>query len=219
MPPQSTKPAVSPAIVVHALKLLYVPVAKAACSSVKFALLGPLGIKPPDPWWKIHSVDFPTVTPAECRELQAHRYDCFTVVRHPLDRLYSCWVSKFHPDRFRDLEQHHDVLRLGMSFPEFVAALEGIDLRTANEHIRPQSVILAPGRAKVLSFENVNRDWWQLRLSHPLLPELPMVNVSEHPDWRTAYSPELVERAVALYAGDLFAFGYKRGGDAWGAST
>ncbi len=218
-------PSVQPPIVVPPLRLVYVPIPKCACSSLKLVFRRLLGMPDPEPWWKIHetvwpsaNLKLPPIPDAElCLDLG---WSMLAVVRNPWDRLWSVYKSKFHKERFNDLSQHHDQLALDMTFLQFVVALGGIDLSTANEHLRPQMNILRPWRdlvepprdANVLRFERLNRQW--SALSFPKgprfmpLPELPHLNREDGLDYRCVYTPSMEAIVGELYRPDVEGLGY-----------
>lgn len=125
----------------------------------------------------------------------------FTIVRHPLSRLYHCYQSKFHPDRWKDLAQHHDVLRMNMTFYEVVNALFNVNLKDANKHLRPQIELLKPylNKVQILKLETLNLTWPKLGLS-----ELPDIT-----DTMNFNVDNVIKCAVDfLYHDDFVTFGY-----------
>jgi hypothetical protein len=225
-------PNVSPAIVCPKLRLIYVPVAKSASTSIKMALWHYENPSKPIHQWRIHSAPFEMVDASDLttgglaryQELVAGRpsYSVFTCVRHPLARLWSVYRDKLHPSRVADLSAHPE-LKAGMSFQDFMGALNKIDMVTANEHLRPQHLIIKPYTTDAMIFkvEHLKRGWEYLKLSQRQkglpLPGLGRYNDGSGPGgagvegsegWRSHYDAYTTEIAVRLYKKDLTQFGY-----------
>jgi len=216
-----TVPPVSPAILLPAdFCATYIPVAKAACSSIKMAIRRLYGMPDPAPWWTIHQTKWPLTIehdhPEVLRGMVRSGHRLFTCVRNPWDRLHAVWRHKFHLDRWNDLSQHHQHLRIDMKFVEFVRALENIDLESANEHLRPQMDILWPLSQQiedgaVLHVETLAGDWtyfWHNILMRKNAPPLPHINHGGSRDQGGAYDRGTRDRVEKLYAKDVHKLGY-----------
>ncbi len=132
-------------------------------------------------------------------------YAAFAFVRNPYTRLVSCWQNKvldgtpWQYDHLRDL-----------TLPEFVTVLEGMDLTTADRHVRTQTALLPLDRLTFLGrLERIAADWEQVcaLLGLDVLP-LPRENVSGPSREPVHLDDALAERIRRLYALDFAMFGY-----------
>ncbi len=132
-------------------------------------------------------------------------YAAFAFVRNPYTRLVSCWQDKvvggggWQYDDLRDL-----------TLAEFVTVLEGMDLTTADRHVRPQTALLPLDRLSFLGrLERIAADWEQVCALLGLGDlELPRANASTTPPEPVRLDAALAERIRRLYALDFAMFGY-----------
>ncbi len=132
-------------------------------------------------------------------------YAAFAFVRNPFTRLVSCWQNKVVDGTGWQLKDLRD-----LTLPEFVTVLEGMDLRTADRHVRTQTGLLPLDRLSFLGrLERIAADWEQLCALLGLgdLP-LPRENVSGPPPEPVHLDDALAERIRRLYALDFAMFGY-----------
>lgn len=202
-------------------RLAYIPIPKAACSAVKWALREARKLPLPEPWWKIHEMEWPERKnlgwALECAKScvsESERMCVFTVVRNPWDRLWSCYKSKFHKDRIKDLQGDHPECKLGMSFVEFCEFVCATPDHKSCEHIRSQSAqlksLLGPRGIfipnLVIKMEGLGIGWLNLTVKHKL-PPLKRLNETPH-DKQPPYGASLAKAIGSRYAEDCQRFIY-----------
>lgn len=146
-------------------KVGYLPVPKAANTSIRIALLPLCGadagaLKRPS---KVHK--FEALNKSQAVEgypgLDEDAY-IFTVVRHPAERLLSAWKNKVRS--MRDFGPAKAIgLRPWMSFDAFLETIASVPKEMLDSHFRMQSLLLseplkAP-KVKVIKMENLDEDW------------------------------------------------------------
>lgn len=113
-------------------------------------------------------------------------YVKFSIVRHPVDRLYSCYRYLSHggngsPD---DEELRHYIMSKATSFDGFVKQVLNSDILSNWDLLRPQHNYICDRLARVkvdllLRYEYLDEDYNKLRKLAPQLPpSLPHVNKS-----------------------------------------
>ena len=218
------------AVLLESRRAVYVEVPKVACSSIKIALAGVLGIDLGPAGGNPHVVDFPA--PREGPEASGPLYPglfSFAFVRDPWDRLVSCYRDKVRGEAkdFTGFDRERGVahclarfesIRAGMTFEEFVDAVAEIPDEEADEHFRSQHRFVCDRAGEVVvdllgRFESLEADWARvcdlLELPHEGLPR---TQVSGRPErYERYYSPGTRERAGNRFAGDVELFGYRFG--------
>jgi len=179
----------------------YISVEKAACTSIKAALLIADGIEPPEELSQVH------YHPHWFRQWFGAvpiRW-VFTFVRDPRVRLVSLWWDMVRTGRSREFMAD---LPASMTFSEFVRWIVARN-ELPNRHYAPQTLVLSRSRnGDALDFvghiETISEDWRVVQAHAPGLGELPHRNASDRPkDWRALYDPETWAIAGGYYAGDL----------------
>jgi hypothetical protein len=142
-------------------------------------------------------------------ELLACKLTRFTIVRHPFDRLVSCWADKVRGTGI--------LMPKDTSFARFVSRLND-DYVTGNRHVAPATRVLyheTTGELmvdRILRFEHLEEDWELIREEFGL-QKLQRVNTSKRGaapmDY---YTPEIVEAVAAYYQDDMKNFGYNMDG-------
>jgi len=137
-------------IISHKHRLIYIPINKAACSSIKKSLLPIFDLDnnlPP------HQAPFPTIPN---REIIAQKeYFTFGFVRNPWDRLVSCYRSKIRSYLINNsgvvngvyigfLNKYGNRFYAGMTFADFAAEVCRIPDSISDPHFRSQYYSLAP---------------------------------------------------------------------------
>ena len=129
------------------------------------------------------------------------------VVRHPLDRLVSCWAFFCNSETPLEIDGQHDIktlgYRYGMPFDEFLDI--AIESHAKNAHTEKQ--ILYAGNHKfdrLCRLENIAAEWSALRkrflmLKRPLI----VTHQSKHGHWSEYYSDLQSEKAMNVFAEDL----------------
>ncbi len=203
----------SRAIEMAELELIYVPIPKAANRSIKLALAHRLGMSLAES--DVHALPWKFLNK---RQLRASPFFRFTFVRHPLDRLLSCYTQKIvsyernkggRPEFWR----HGRRFWPQMSFDEFVHEVAKIPDSRSDVHFRSQHTFISNDVTAELpleftgKFESMEDDWNRFA-PHFDLPLLPSTNKTRHKPWREAYTPELEAIAHERYAVDMKLFGY-----------
>ncbi len=140
-----------------------------------------------------------------------YRWMC---IRHPLDRLVSCWAFFCNSDTDHEIKGQHDIIELGyyhkMPFDEFLdIALEKHEL---NAHTRKQARY-AGGKKfdRLCLLEELPEEWKMLQARfHFLTKELPLTHKSDHRHWSEYYTPEQRKRAEAVFSEDMELFEHER---------
>ncbi|MEM6579935.1 MAG: sulfotransferase family protein [Pseudomonadota bacterium] len=147
-------------------KILYVPIAKCACTSIKSLMVELAEIQRPDVAEKlgVHMITDRFNTGAQLKDkpmelarqiLAADEYLKFSVIRNPFERLVSAYLEKFVYNRHNPrnvlhtkpvlqiIQESEEVdLETGISFDEFATFILGQDPYTLDPHWRPQSLYL-----------------------------------------------------------------------------
>lgn len=128
----------------------------------------------------------------------------FGVVRHPLDRLLSCFSFFCLSDRLKNHPGMREIgYRPGMSWVEFLSI--ALQRHNDNEHTRFQAVFMGPHRFDRLArLENLGAAWAELRERFPVIErDVAVSHQSSHGDWRDAYDAGLRRWAELVFAADL----------------
>jgi len=154
-------------IVSHKYRFVYFVVPKAACTSIKTALIPVFNLSEEGYWRKnqfgelrlqVHDLFDNSPNQINRKRLEAiwgkqlHTYTKFTFVRNPWDRLVSCWTHKFK-DRIRFAGDSYlkpveppankpDLFDFEMSFEEFAKAVSNTPDEYSDIHFRSQYTIL-----------------------------------------------------------------------------
>lgn len=146
-------------------------------------------------------------------EIRALNERCFTFafVRNPLDRLLSAYSQQMAAsEREKTIFRQHKI-PFDASFAEFVRAVAALPDEGCNVHVRSQHRFVTDARGIVVEFagkiERIDEGWAGLSARFGL-PPLPRRNISDHPPYTDAYTPELARLAADRYAHDIQLFGY-----------
>ncbi|MGE0668952.1 MAG: sulfotransferase family protein [Sphingomonadales bacterium] len=184
----------------HAAIFIHIP--KSAGVSVKRSL-GISGLGHED------YLTFRSASPRKCRD-----YFKFAFVRNPWDRLLSAYsfLAAGGMPRF-DTQLSARLMSGVTGFEHFVLdRLERPDVRDVL-HFRPQFSFISdesgvPRMDFVGRLETIDADFAHICERLGLAAPLQRHNVSRHPDYRSAYTPEMHDVAARLYARDIELFGY-----------
>jgi hypothetical protein len=214
------RPLDAPILVCEDLRVAYVPVPKAANSSIRIALLQAMGHKV-DRTTRIHEVTRPMLVPAS-RFLARSRDDWFffTTVRDPTSRAISAWKNKLaEPDEiFGPLRRMGVTSRL--DFEQFLEVCAKWPAWALNDHFMPQNLLLSrPLQApdlKVFHFESLSDDWHMIAdalevRGAAVRPVLGRANASRRDCSRDAPVSQAARRLLGrIYGDDYDTFGYDR---------
>jgi hypothetical protein len=206
---------------------VYVEIPKVACSSIKLALAGLLGIDLEPVHGNPHEARFPAPpSPSTSGPLWPDLFS-FAFVRNPWDRLVSCYRDKiigeapdytsFDPERgvARCLARF-DAFKPGMSFDDFVEVVAGIPDEEADEHVRAQWTFIADRDGDIAvsfvgRFENLAHDF-RLACARAGLPDLdlPRAQACCSPARYSRYYSSTTRDLVAeRFQKDVELFGYE----------
>lgn len=208
--------------VFDAPKLVYLPIPKAACTSIKAALAKACDIV----FAKNQSVHtHPGMHKQEGRLNAAQSgYYKFSFVRNPFERLVSCYRQKiiFIPSRDHPkplYEYYFFSLPAHISFADFVERVAKIPDPLADNHFKSQYALLYSEERLQVDYvgkmENLDNEWKQIAEKYQLDPNLIQSNVTKdrqgcHSDYRLYYTEPLAKLVYERYRQDVETFGYER---------
>jgi len=199
-------------------KLVFIEVAKVACSSILAAIGDSYQVKlqpalHSDAFWQIERG---TLSP------QYQAYAKFAFVRNPFDRIVSCYKHKILHVRNQNQNQPipyilRKYIPLDATFTEFVNVIRGVPDSHADRHFKSQYAILYEGGRLlpdwVGRFETLADSWAELAQKYTFAQSLPKLRSTEHlhdarRDYRDYYTRELAEMVYRRYKKDIEVFGY-----------
>jgi len=207
--------------VLDAQQLVYLPVPKAACSSIKAALAKAGGIVVAEnqsihfhPSWHIQKGDL--------NQAQSVYYK-FSFVRNPFERLVSCYREKImftptreHPDPVYN--GYYFALPAHSSFADFAQRVAKIPDPLADNHFKSQYALLYNSGKPLVDFvgkvEQLDHEWKQIAGQYQLEPTLISSNVTKskqgcYSDYRLYYNESLAKLVYERYRQDIEGFGYE----------
>lgn len=200
-------------------KIAYIPIPKAANSSIRYSLL-PLAGLASDEISDIQRVtEFDKVRFSKLAQEITSDWYVFTVVRNPYSRFVSAFTNKIgeRESIFRAFA------RMGISsrdsIQRFSKVVENYPRRLLNDHIMPQSMLLSRAtkfdELRIFKVESLSKDWTSIsqsiadRVGRPI-PPLRNENASRGGrNWRSYLTPEIIDFVNRVYADDFAAFGYE----------
>lgn len=207
--------------------LAYFRVPKAANSSIRYRLVASYNLGNDDETLRPNKDRFWTKLPSdEATSLTlddyANRPDTrstwsFTMVRHPVTRLYSCWNNKVIENGNLSRDMQAMGIQVGMSFAEFVARVEATPDEDCDVHIRQQVCFLRHNGRLLPDFigrlERGRQDWLHIRHETHMrtgrdIGSLPKRNVRLSQDITIdqIVPAELIARIETRYADDMALF-------------
>ena len=161
-------------IVVKSWKVAYARVPKAANTAIKVALSQAMGFAKASPaevtrhayWRSVDPKNIFVVSPREFASARYNDYFCFGVVRHPFDRVVSCYKNKILRNTHLRKGFRQDGFTDKMTLDAFITAVSRTRDRTCNVHIRSQTAMLTHrGRLLpriVIKLEELEPGWHKI---------------------------------------------------------
>lgn len=183
------------------LSSIFIHVPKAAGTSISLALYGE------DPW-HYTADDYRREYPK-----QFEKYFTFAFVRNPFDRLLSTYLYSFVQ------KERHPTTSVAFvteytSFEQFI--LDWINIENVNSHyfFYPQLRYLTDESGRMLidylgRMETIAEDYQFVRARLGADVELEQRNKTEHKDYQSYYTPEMIQLVEDVYGDDLKLFGYR----------
>ena len=196
-----------PWILIPEYKVAYCYHSKAACTSIVASLSEATGRNTVVPHkafqgHRLSMIDFWKMSIPE-------DYFTFTFVRNPFDRLVSCYEDRVIRKKGRGFPREFNSK---MSFRDFILGVQIIF--PGNAHIHPYWNWMIDCKGMLFpdfvgSVETMDEDWDKLRKVCPIkLPDLRMLNKTNHKNYKSYYTPKTREIVTRLYSDDLILFGY-----------
>ncbi len=137
-------------------------------------------------------------------------YFKFAFVRNPWDRLLSCWRNKVLEDNYFEFDPAtHAQMK---DFAAFVDYVGGLDVRTADRHLRSQSELIDLNAIDYLGrLESFDSDLNEIS-RYLELPEKEIVRknvTAQNIVYRDDYTPALQDQVAEIYRRDIQIFGYQ----------
>lgn len=206
-------------IVREDIKLIYLIIYKSACSSI-MASMCDMFVE--GNYLKIHHKLGKQIS--QNIDWDAYPgFHRFTFVRDPLQRLVSCYVSKFVNDK--KILGQHDLKRLyfdrylfgalkkDTGFPDFVKRVTRIPSFLADRHFVSQSYLITDRKGRQLvdsigKFEDLPDAFDPIAQKYGLKP-LARYNATGKGNWMDYYDLKSAKMAIDYYANDIKEFGYQ----------
>ena len=198
-------------IALESPRVIFMLTPKAANTSVVQAVGDALGIP------GRADLALPTVDKAEAVRRKSYGWLVVAFVRHPVDRLISCWRDKVsEPGRFHEpfLRKYGTAVRPGMPFGDFAEMVCATPDEEADQHFRSQAheLMIGPEAAfgDLVRFEDLAQGWnrvcREIARRGLVLGVLPHANRSRAK--RPAVPGPLREKIMRRYQQDYSVFNY-----------
>ncbi len=157
-------------------KLAYIRVPKAANSSVRITLARSFGLADADAepankdrFWQ--AVPHHVATSMTLQHFRLHPASkdtwCFTLIRHPASRLYSCWNNKVVENQSVSADMKRMGIEARMDFPSFVDCVASHSDAESDIHVRSLHSIICIDQKLIPDFvgrlEAIGKDWSHIR--------------------------------------------------------
>lgn len=208
------------AILFPEYKIAYIPIPKAANTSIRAELLRLLDIEP-DSVKKIPAFEgFTKLRFSQCEHLLTPDWFVFTVVRDPYQRIASAYLEKLKLEREKPFQPFAAMgLYNGCSFRRFLYAISLWPRAALNGHVMPQSQLLADAlrlpHLHVYKLEHITADWpkavkeIEARTGKSLRTLGHRNKGTNSTSWQSIYDPMSRKLVSRLYSEDFEAFGYE----------
>jgi hypothetical protein len=190
---------------------LYLPVTKAANTSIKHAIAeyDNGGNLPSD--FVIHEYGaMHAIAWDESYDFDGFK---FSVVRHPFDRMVSCYRNKVLRSRLHSSLEGFGCFISEMPFLDFLRAVADIPDEEADIHFASQSFFLHGTRGcrvdKIVKMEELSESWSEIVVATGLDEMLPHRNPSKDHPFTPPGDPLLVDIVHKRFRDDFELFGYK----------
>ncbi len=198
----------SKVIKIDQLGLIYVPIEKVACRSIKTCLAEKLGMTYHD----VHQAAWNYISLDQVSHFN-NDYHSFGFVRNPLERLLSCYSQKFKlGDPTTLFWKYGKKIKREMTFGEFAEFVISTPDSLSDRHFKSQHHFLYHSGQLVVNhvakYEHLNSEWMILAKKYDL-PDLSHHNPSNKKPIEIAYSRDLALRVSERYAKDIQLFNYE----------
>lgn len=138
-------------------------------------------------------------------------YTKFSVVRNPYTRIVSAWNDKIRLDNPSGLCLTEGQKTKLQDFDYFVEWLVDQPKRTANIHLRPQSLLVPNDVHEIGHIENFDHDLCRIlkRAGFPGIKEVPHINAWPAPKETHQFNARILKLLNDYFESDFERFGYK----------
>ena len=138
-------------------------------------------------------------------------YTKFSVVRNPYTRIVSAWHDKIRLDNPSGLCLTEGQKTKLQDFDYFVEWLVDQPKRTANIHLRPQSLLVPNDVHEIGHIENFDHDLCRIlkRAGFPDIKEVPHINAWPAPKETHQFNARILKLLNDYFESDFERFGYK----------
>ena len=206
-------------------KLAYIPVPKAASSSIRSLFMehktgNKLPVKRTNRYRRARRELKRTIRhslhPSQFSEINKNYY-LFSFVRNPLTRLFSCYQSIVVEAEIKKTNCSFQPygISFGISFDSFIKEISGIPDNIANQHFRSASTFLTNGETLLVDYvgklEQFNHDWQLLsnRFNLPFPPKTHRVSFSPIQIQDIPISKKSLNLLMERYNKDIELFDYR----------
>jgi hypothetical protein len=199
-------------------KIAYLPIPKAANSSIRAELLRLLDIDPETVAHVQAFTGFDKRPFSECVKIMDEDWFFFTVVRNPFSRTVSAYMDKLdhHGEPFPALRRMG--LFKGDSFARFLRVISLWPKVTLNNHFMPQAMLLEGAMRlntlRIYKVEHLETDWEEIRreIYHRTGKSLGSLGrrnqTKSQISWKSLYNSRTYRLVASIYKNDLTLFGY-----------
>lgn len=202
-------------IYIEPWSLIYHPIPKCACTSIKRCICNLIGIKI-DYEDQVHRKNFfdPMEEKTYCehkkiqyylkKDLNLNNFKSFVVARNPLDRIVSCYFNKIIEKKGGLQKEYYEIKK----FDDFVSMCTSN--KFPNIHTNPMYTFIENKSIDfILKLENINNDWINMfeKLNFEHIPNLPHQNKSKK--YKINISKKTRNLICDFYKKDFEFFKYK----------